>query len=81
MHSCNRVVIDGSWITQSRFHALIATKWSAFTVLRETVMGFAPASFAIEETLAPAGVSTHALMTTILTITTTLRVRGRTGIG
>lgn len=44
-------------------------------------MGSAPASFAIEETVAPAGVSTHALMTTILTITTTLRVRGRTGMG
>lgn len=44
-------------------------------------MGFAPASFAIESTAASAGVASHALTTTILTITTTLRLRGRTGMG
>lgn len=44
-------------------------------------MGFVPATIAMTETAAPAGVTARALMISTLTITTTLTPRGRTGTG
>ncbi len=44
-------------------------------------MGVAPASIAMMQTAAPAGVTARALMLTTVTITTILRSRGRTGTG